>query len=225
MVGFRGENGGLCSLVTSQYWAAWVISGIGLTLAGLSLWYLIIVKAIYIGAVPGSGPTTVLLSVIEVVLLTGFSLVLVYGGYWLATSPFDTERLWWAGLWTMIGLAGVVTLVALVFAFQVSQGQVVNQPTLVQEMLLAAGGGASVGSLSACRQYGRPQRPSRPNGSGTPSCSSTNSSGTTYSTGCRSSSVTPTCSANIPTRQASLISTRTSSEPRPPWNLSKTSGR
>lgn len=141
------ETRGVQSYLSGQYWAAWVISGVGLALAGLSLWYLIIVKALYLWTALESGLTALVLNVIEVGLLAGFSLVLVYGGYWLASSPFETERLWWAGLWTMIGLAGVVALVSLVIAFQVSQGRTLSQPTLVQEMLLAAGGGAIGGLL------------------------------------------------------------------------------
>lgn len=142
-----GKAGGLHSWVSTRHWAGWVVSGLGLALAGLSLWYLIIVKALYIGAAVDTGLLALSLKVIEVSLLAGFSLVLVYGGYWLASSPFEKERLWWAGLWTMIGLAGVVALVALVTAFQVIQGQSVSQPTLIQEMLLAAGGGALAGLL------------------------------------------------------------------------------
>lgn len=142
-----GGPRGARSFLGEQYWAAWVISGVGLALAGLSLWYLIIVKALYIGTALEFGPTALVLTAIEVALLAGFSLVLVYGGYWLASSPFETERLWWAGLWTMIGLAGIVTLLALVVAFQVVNGRTVSQPTLIQEMLLAAGGGALGGLL------------------------------------------------------------------------------
>lgn len=137
----------LKSWFTSQHWAAWVISGVGLALAGLSLWYLIIVKALYLGVALDVGVVALALKAIEVGLLAGFSLVLIYGGYWLASSPFAKERLWWAGLWTLIGLAGIVALVALVTAFQVSQGRSISEPTLIQEMLLAAGGGGLAGLL------------------------------------------------------------------------------
>ena len=128
-------------------WAAWVISGIGLALAGLSLWYLIIVKALLIGRVTSPGLAALILEVIEIGLLAGFSLVLVYGGYWLVTSPFDEVDLWWTGLWTMIGLAGVVAIVALVTAFQMLRGQTISEPSLIQELLLASGGGAIGGLL------------------------------------------------------------------------------
>ncbi|WP_255196544.1 sensor histidine kinase [Halorarius litoreus] len=130
-----------------QHWAAWVISGVGLALAGLSLWYLIVVKALYLGSVVGTGPLELILKIIEVLLLASFSLVLVYGGYWLASGAFEGRRLWWAGLWTMLGLAGVVAIVAFVTAFQVSQGEPISEPTLIQEMLLAAGGGGIAGLL------------------------------------------------------------------------------
>lgn len=130
-----------------QHWAAWVISGIGLALAGLSLWYLIIFKALFIGSVADASVFEIVLRAIEICLLAGFSLVLVYGGYWLVSSPFDQANLWWAGLWTMIGLAGVVAIVALVTAVQVLQGRTISEPTLIQEMLLATGGGALGGLL------------------------------------------------------------------------------
>jgi signal transduction histidine kinase len=130
-----------------QHWAAWVISGVGLVLAGLSLWYLIVVKALYIGTAFGSGPLSILLKLLEVLLLASFSLVLVYAGYWLASGAFGGRRLWWAGLWTMVGLAGVVAIVSFAIAFQVSQGEQISEPTLIQEMLLAAGGGAIAGLL------------------------------------------------------------------------------
>ena len=130
-----------------QHWAAWVISGVGLVLAGLSLWYLIVVKALYIGTAFGSGPLSIILKLLEVLLLASFSLVLVYAGYWLASGAFGGRRLWWAGLWTMVGLAGVVAIVSFAIAFQVSQGEQISEPTLIQEMLLAAGGGAIAGLL------------------------------------------------------------------------------
>ena len=130
-----------------RHWAAWVISGVGLTLGGLSLWYLIVIKALFIGTASALGLLTLVLKAIEVALLAGFSLVLVYAGYWLASSPFEKRRIWWAGLWTMIGLTGIVAIVALVTAVQVMQGQEISEPTLIQEMLLAAGGGGIAGLL------------------------------------------------------------------------------
>lgn len=130
-----------------RHWAAWVISGVGLTLAGLSLWYLIVIKALFIGSASALSLLTLLLKVIEVALLASFSLVLVYAGYWLASSPFEKRRIWWAGLWTMIGLTGIVAIVALVTAVQVMQGHEISEPTLIQEMLLAAGGGGIAGLL------------------------------------------------------------------------------
>lgn len=63
-----------------------VISGIGLVLAGLSLWYLIVVRAYYLTEGAGFSAVTIL-EVIEVVLLGSFSLVLVYAGTgWRAPS-------------------------------------------------------------------------------------------------------------------------------------------
>ena len=126
---------------------AWVISGIGLVLAGLSLWYLIVIRAYYLTAGSFSLTMMAVLEVLEVGLLGGFSLVLVYAGYWLASSQFDRRRVWWAGLWTLIGLTGIVAIVAFVNTLQVAQGEQLSEPTVIQMLLLAAGGGAIAGLL------------------------------------------------------------------------------
>lgn len=126
---------------------AWVISGIGLVLAGLSLWYLIVVRAYYLTEDSLGFSAVTVLELLEVVLLGSFSLVLVYAGYWLASSQFDRRRIWWAGLWTLIGLTGIVAIVALVNSLQIVQGEQLSEPTFIQTMLLAAGGGAIAGLL------------------------------------------------------------------------------
>ena len=126
---------------------ALVVSGIGLVLAGLSLWYLIVVRAYYVSGSLLDPTPAVVLEVIEISLLGGFSFVLVYAGYWLAGSRFGGRRLWWAGLWTLIGLTGIVAIVVLVNSMQLIRGQPLSQPTFVQTILLAAGGGAIAGLL------------------------------------------------------------------------------
>jgi signal transduction histidine kinase len=126
---------------------AWVISGIGLVLAGLSLWYLIVVRAYYLTEGPVGLTAITILEVLEILLLGSFSLVLVYAGYWLASSQFERRRIWWAGLWTLIGLTGIVAIVALVNSLQIVQGEQLSEPTFIQTMLLAAGGGAIAGLL------------------------------------------------------------------------------
>jgi len=126
---------------------AWVVSGIGLVLAGLSLWYLIVVRAYYVSGSLLDPTPAVVLEVIEISLLGGFSFVLVYAGYWLASSRFGGRRLWWAGLWTLIGLTGILAIVVLVNSMQLVRGQPLSQPTFVQTILLAAGGGAIAGLL------------------------------------------------------------------------------
>lgn len=126
---------------------AWIVSGTGLVLAGLSLWYLIVIRAYYLG---GGGfqlsPATVL-ELIEISLLGGFSIVLIYAGYWLASSQFERQRLWWAGLWTLIGMTGIVAIVVLFNSLQMLQGERLSEPSFIQTMLLAAGGGAIAGLL------------------------------------------------------------------------------
>ena len=126
---------------------ALVVSGIGLVLAGLSLWYLIVIRAYYISGSLLDPTAAVVLEVIEISLLGGFSFVLVYAGYWLASSRFGGRRLWWAGLWTLIGLTGILAIVVLVNSLQLVRGRPLSQPTFVQTILLAAGGGAIAGLL------------------------------------------------------------------------------
>lgn len=101
--------------------APWVVSGIGVVLAGLSLWYLIVFKALSLSG--GLSAPDLVLKSLEVLLLGGFSIVLVYAGYWLATTQFDRQKVWWAGLWTMMGLADIVGIVALVQSAQIQSGQ------------------------------------------------------------------------------------------------------
>lgn len=127
--------------------APWVVSGIGLVLAGLSLWFLIVSKAFSFTLADPLGHPVLLLRILEVLLLGGFSIVLVYAGYWLATRQFGPEDLWWAGFWTVLGLSGIVALVALFHSFRIVDGGTVPSPTIIQELLLAAGGGALAGLL------------------------------------------------------------------------------
>lgn len=124
-----------------------VVSGLGLVLAGLSLWYLIVVRAYYISGSLTSPAASTVLELLEIGLLGGFSIVLVYAGYWLASSTFERQRLWWAGLWTMIGMTGIVAIVVLANSLQLVQGEPLSEPSFIQMLLLAAGGGAVAGLL------------------------------------------------------------------------------
>ncbi len=126
---------------------AWVVSGIGLVLTGLSLWYLIVIRAYYAGGSLLDPSPAAVLTVIEIALLGGFSFVLVYAGYWLASSQFDRRRIWWAGLWTLIGLTGILAIVVLVNSMQFVSGERLSESTFIQTILLAAGGGAVAGLL------------------------------------------------------------------------------
>lgn len=126
---------------------AWFVSGIGLVLAGLSLWYLIVVRAYYVSGSLLEPSAATILELMEIALLGGFSFVLVYAGYWLASSKFDRRRIWWAGLWTLIGLTGILAIVILVNSLQLAKGQTLSEPTFIQTILLAAGGGAIAGLL------------------------------------------------------------------------------
>lgn len=127
--------------------APWVVSGIGLVLAGLSLWFLIVSKAFSVTFARSLDDPAFVIQVLEVALLGGFSVVLVYAGYWLATRQFGSEDLWWAGFWTVLGLSGIVGLVALFHTSRLLDGGRVPEPAIIHELLLAAGGGALAGLL------------------------------------------------------------------------------
>jgi two-component system OmpR family sensor kinase len=126
---------------------AWIISGTGLVLAGLSLWYLIVIRAYYFGGGAFRLSPSTVLEFIEISLLGGFSIVLIYAGYWLASSRFERQRQWWAGLWTLIGMTGIIAIVVLFNSLQMLQGEQLSEPSFIQTMLLAAGGGAIAGLL------------------------------------------------------------------------------
>lgn len=132
--------------IGEHHLGALLVSGVGLVLAGLSLWYLIVVRALHFHDLAAASGGSVLL-ILEICLLGAFSFVLVYAGYWLASSPFETARVWWAGLWTLIGLAGIAVMVTLAFSTQILGGQAPATPSLIQTMLLAAGGGSIAGLL------------------------------------------------------------------------------
>lgn len=126
---------------------AWIVSGTGLVLAGLSLWYLIVIRAYYLGWSGFQLSPAIVLELIEITLLGTFSVVLIYAGYWLASSQFERQRLWWAGLWTLIGMTGIIAIVVLFNSLQMIQGERLSEPSFIQTMLLAAGGGAIAGLL------------------------------------------------------------------------------
>jgi signal transduction histidine kinase len=93
-----------------------------------------------------------------------FSSGLVYGGVRLARSSLDARRLWWAGLWTLIGLAGLVALVTLLTALQMAQGRQPPDEPIVQALLVAAGGGGVAGLLigvSTAREAAEAERARR----------------------------------------------------------------
>ena len=129
-----------------EQFGALLVSGIGVALAGLSLWYLFALRALYVGDLTTSGDELFLVG-IEAALLGAFSAVLIYAGYWLVSSPFEAHRTWWASLWTLIGLAGIAAVVTLAISLQLVRGHTPPRPTLVQTMLLATGGGAVAGLL------------------------------------------------------------------------------
>lgn len=125
--------------------APWIISTIGVALAGLSFWYLVVFKAV--GPSSGQALPVEVLELLEVLLLVAFSAILVYSGYWLASSQFDDRLLWWTGLWTLLGLAGIVGLVGLVQSTQLHSANGIDTSTFLGELLLAAGGGSFAGLL------------------------------------------------------------------------------
>lgn len=142
------RSGSLVRRVTrNRSTGAWIISGVGVSLAGLTIWYLLVFKAFHLQAAWNAGTYAFLMEVIELALLAGFSIVLMYAGYWLGSSRFDDRRVWLAGLWTLIGFAGIVTILTFAHSLQIAQGHQLPEPSVVQIMLLVAGAGALAGLL------------------------------------------------------------------------------
>ncbi|MFB6309714.1 MAG: ATP-binding protein [Salinirussus sp.] len=134
----------VASILDRQPGASWIVSGVGLSLAALSTWYLIAYPVL-----PAAGADWLVatLAGLEALLLAACSVGLVYAGHWLATKGFDRHSLWWAGLWTLIGLAGVVGLVVLVRRTHMLAGGSVDVATFLGEVLVSAGAGAIAGLL------------------------------------------------------------------------------
>lgn len=125
---------------------AWFVSGIGVLLFALASWHqLEFGLGLSVGSVGPVPALDVALSAFEFVLMVGFSLGLVYAGVWLARSPFTAEQRWWVLLWFIMGLAGVTAVVMLVQFNQLLDGRGVSRQTVIEELLLAAGGGGVVG--------------------------------------------------------------------------------
>lgn len=126
---------------------AWVVSGTGVLLLVLSGWHQFVFRPDWpVGATGHSMPALdVALSVFQLVLMLGFSSGLVYGGVWLGRSRFTAEQRWWVLLWFIMGLAGITAVVMLVQFNQLLDGRGVSKQTVIEELLLASGGGGVVG--------------------------------------------------------------------------------
>ena len=123
--------------------AEWFIGGVGGVLTLLSIWYAV---AFSPPAQFTPHPSVAFgLHALEVVLMILFSLSILYVSYWYRGSDYTNEQKWWVGLWLVMGLSGVVAVVVLVQSNQVSEGRGIATQTIVEELLLAAGGGAIVG--------------------------------------------------------------------------------
>lgn len=134
---------------TVETWLSpgWIVSGIGILLLTMSGWYYSgFTLASFGGAGDGAARTVeAVLLLFELVVMVTFSTALVYGGYWLSRTRLTTEHQWWVVLWVVMGLAGVSAVVALVQFNQLLDGRGLDAQTIVEELLLAAGGGGIVG--------------------------------------------------------------------------------
>lgn len=126
---------------------AWFVSGLGLALIAVTGLYF---YAFGLGvADPIAGPADPAvelgLSMLEVVLMVGFAVATIAAGVWLHRSRFTTEQQWWVVLWVVMGLAGVSAVVVLVQFNQLLDGRQISRQTMLEELLIGAGGGSIVG--------------------------------------------------------------------------------
>lgn len=122
------------------------MSLVGVLLANVSFWFVLEFDFFATRSVGDPAAATLLKSV-EVALMLGFAGVLIYAGYWLATSDYSTEHAWWASLWCLLGFTGIVTVIVLVQAHHVAAGTDIPVDLIVEEVVMGAGGGAIVGLL------------------------------------------------------------------------------
>lgn len=130
----------------AKHVAPWVVSLVGVLLANLSFWF--VFRFDFFATETGGDPATAsFLKGIEVLLMVGFAAVLIYAGYWLATSDYSAEHAWWVSMWCLIGFAGIVTVIVLVQTHHVAAGTDIPVSFVVEELVMGAGGGAIAGLL------------------------------------------------------------------------------
>lgn len=128
-------------------WGARVISGIGLLLAILWLWYASTFQYLQ-SASSFLAPEAVLgLKLVETLVVASVSLTLVYAGIWFDRRAFASEQEWLGAFWTVLGGIGIVSVVAVMNAHQMAEGSWVTPGLLVEEILLGAAGGSLAGLL------------------------------------------------------------------------------
>lgn len=84
---------------------------------------------------------------VEVAVAGTFPAVLLYSGYRLASSDFDSRDLWRIFAWTVVGLVGLATLTGLLFVHQQIEGSSLVEPGFTVSLL--AMGGALFGMTAA----------------------------------------------------------------------------
>lgn len=71
---------------------------------------------------------------------------LLYASLQLARTQLDSQKRWWASLWTLLGFAGIVAIVALAQGWR-SLHQSMNPTVMLGELLLAGTAGSVAGLL------------------------------------------------------------------------------
>ena len=66
---------------------------------------------------------------------------LVYAGYWYATGLYSTKQQLWEAIWTIIGSMGIVAVVLVLNAHEMTEGLAITPQLLAEESLLGAAGG------------------------------------------------------------------------------------
>lgn len=127
--------------------ASAAVSGVGVGLSGLWAWYWVTYDLSSVESAAARPEAIVGLRLLEALLMVGFSAALLVAGIRLARSEFTPQQRWWVMSWCVIGLIGMVTVIALLQAHQLAEGIGLRQQTVLEEMLLGAGGGGVAGLL------------------------------------------------------------------------------
>ncbi|MFW5964643.1 MAG: ATP-binding protein [Natronomonas sp.] len=115
-----------------------LIGGLGVTL--------LVAAALYLWQHRPTVPSTAVVIGFVFALVVVASGALLYASLRLARTQLDSQKRWWASLWTLLGFAGIVAIVALAQGWR-SLHQSMDPTVMLGELLLAGTAGSVAGLL------------------------------------------------------------------------------